>query len=251
MCVVVSRIDKLSVSQIFKVTFFLCTFIVLLQFCFRLEARELDVSDIETYIWKANPAEYAGEFHFGESENESSLYLVYIDNQWLAQIRSGMWNESGSKWVKSYQNLENVKINSTGSFYSEKYKGKFVKYSTGDGNFNYGLKLVNTWTEGIETEVGQRVSISLPEMFNGSFAEASYRKLSYVDLSRKTKVDLSIAFNEIKARYGYIFPKGSEADTYFNRQEWYQGEHPRVDNFLTWVEIENMKKIKHAIANND
>jgi hypothetical protein len=61
-----------------------------------------------------------------------------------------------------------------------------------------------------------------------------------------SKIELKIIRNEIFARYGMIFKKGSEMDLYFKKQDWYQPQYKSVDQFLTQLEKDNLTIIKKA-----
>lgn len=78
----------------------------------------------------------------------------------------------------------------------------------------------------------------------GLYPFVSERVLDYEELARYDLQQLKIMRNEIYARHGYIFRKGGEMEAYFKKQPWYQPLYTNVDQFLSSVETENIKKIR-------
>ena len=68
--------------------------------------------------------EYQFVYHFGDSEWESKLILIYGTNKWYAQIVSGSWSNDNTelKWIYEYENLTNVRIRRKHTFNGKKYK---------------------------------------------------------------------------------------------------------------------------------
>lgn len=191
--------------------------------------------------WKI---EYQHVYHFGDSEMESDLILLFGVNQVYAQIKSGGWSDDGKAWVWQYENLTNARI-SGNKFYSDQTDGEFVQYDSGQGIFK-GLLVDQPWsgmTEERETELGIR-SHPIADHFSGTYPQVSMRLLSREELTSLSKQELKIMRNEIFARYGYRFIPGGEMDTYFNQQAWYRSQHAHVDTFLTEVEKENVQLIR-------
>jgi hypothetical protein len=78
---------------------------------------------------------------------------------------------------------------------------------------------------------------------NGTFPELSTRKVDSAYLIKlKEHNELSMARNEIFARYGYIF-KNQELKKHFNSLDWYRPRYANVDSFLTEVEKWNIRKL--------
>ncbi|WP_159023344.1 YARHG domain-containing protein [Formosa sp. L2A11] len=77
------------------------------------------------------------------------------------------------------------------------------------------------------------------------YNQASSRKLNIEELNKMDSKSLKLMRNEIFARYGYIFKKGGEMDTYFRKQKWYRPEHKKVEQFLTEIERYNIELIIH------
>lgn len=74
------------------------------------------------------PSSYAGEYHFGFSEGESTLRIIYTRRTWVAQIRWAEWDDAIGGFVWHFKTLTTVQINENGSFLSEQHKGRFVYY---------------------------------------------------------------------------------------------------------------------------
>jgi len=183
-------------------------------------------------------------YHFGDSEMESDLILLFgIENDY-AQIKSASWSEDGKSMICFFENLANVRIEEN-KFYSDKTNGEFVIYDNGQEKIK-GLKIYKSWsglTENGEYEIGTK-SYPIDDYFSGKYPQASKRLLSKDDLIKLSKSDLKIMRNEIFARYGYKFKSGGEMDNYFNNQDWYSKQHDNVNDFLTDLEKENLKLIR-------
>ena len=189
-------------------------------------------------------AEYQGVYHFGDSEDESDLLLIFSLDKIYGQIRSGSWSADGKSWIWKYENLKEIKIEGN-KFTSKKSSGEFVSYDNGTERIK-GLKIYKPWSETPEAghyEIGLRKS-SLDKFLNGQFTQASTRILSKEDLIKTTKADLKLMRNEIFARYGLKFTAGGEMDQYFKKYDWYHAQYDNVDQFLTDIEKENINLIK-------
>lgn len=188
--------------------------------------------------------EFQYVYHFGESEAESDLIIIFGLDKEYAQIKSGKWSKNGQQWISHYENLTNVRIDGN-KFYSDQTNGQFVIYDNGQEKIK-GLKVYKPWsglTENNEYEIGIK-SYSIDDYFNGKFTQASKRLLIRDELIKMTKSDLKIMRNEIFARYGYKFQSGGEMEKYFKSQDWYSGQHDNVNDFLTELEKENLKLIQ-------
>ncbi len=204
-------------------------------------------------VWEWIPESkqgYQGVYHFGESEGESSLIVLVIGDKVVAQIREGEFNEEATEWILNYTNLTNVSIGENGEFYSDQYSGKFASHKKGLIDTN-GLKIVDPWSgtteqEG-EYELGRKVG-TIADEFYGSYTKASIQLLKQSDLKSLSKSELQLMRNEIFARYGYQFQKGGAMDSHFSKLEWHHPNHSNVDNFLTWLEKENIELIQKEEA---
>lgn len=203
---------------------------------------EINNSKVSAWLPKFT-LEYQNVYHFGDSEWESDLILIFGVDRYYAQIRSGSWSKDGNAWIWNYENLKNVRIEGN-KFYSDKTNGEFVIYKDGKQKIK-GLKVFKPWSgfEDNNYEIGT-FSYPINNYFSGKFTQASMRLLSENELRKLSKSDLKFMRNEIFARYGFIFKSGGEMDIYFKKQDWYQAQHKIVDRFLTDLEKENIKLIQ-------
>jgi len=199
----------------------------------------VDDSKINPWLPKLE-IEYQAVYHFGNSELESNLILIGTLDKWYAQIVSGHWTDNGRAWIRQYENLNNVRVEGN-KFYTDKTNGEFVCYDSGEKQIK-GLKVYKSWSGENGNEIGF-LSHSVSQEFSGKYPQASLRQLDKDELQKMSKIDLMIMQNEIYARYGFIFKSGEELDIYFKKQKWYSGQHNAVTNFLTRLEIENIKLI--------
>ncbi|MEL6562763.1 MAG: YARHG domain-containing protein [Bacteroidota bacterium] len=193
--------------------------------------------------------EYFGAYHFGDSESESTLFLIFSGTEYVAQIHKGEWNSDGTAWVMQYRNLTSIKIGKDGKFSSDQYQGEFVFFDD-FGESRKCLKIIDGWS-GItskkgEYELGTKYNTTLLEFFPGKFIMASIQDLDPEELQELTLEELKIMRNEIFARYGYQFRKGGQMDQYFKKTNWYRPQFSNVDDFLTSLEKKNIKLIQQA-----
>ena len=208
--------------------------------------QEIKESDLTNWIPKFE-TEYAGTYHFGESESESDFYLFFSGDCIIGQIKNGYWEEHTGIWISNYITLTNISIDKKGQFTSDQHSGQFIRYKMESGDYIKGLRINNPWTSWIndsEFEIGSRTKLKFEDMYYGKYSKASTRKLNIDELNQMSYQDLKLMRNEIFARYGYIFEKGGEMDNYFKKQEWYKAEHKNVVQFLTEIELYNIKLIK-------
>lgn len=202
------------------------------------------IDEKQVYKWIPKlEIEYYGEYHFGESEAESTLIFTGSS----AQIKSGEFKYLDDKWqwVWHFKSLHNVKIEKGGIFYSDEYKGEFVYYTEGGKRQKY-LKIYDSWsglTDKGQYELGVKIDAELSTTLPGNYAEASVFELELKMLQKLSSKELKIMRNEIFARYGYKFIKGGEMDLYFKRQSWYIPQHSNVKQFLTDIEKQNIELI--------
>lgn len=202
--------------------------------------QEADTTKISNWIPKFE-LEYAGVYHFGESESESDLNLFMSGDKLVGQVKKGSWDVNGN-WKSEFINLINVKIDKNGYFTSDKNSGRFIKYEN-----RKALIIDNPWSswiEGSEYEIGTKVDVKFKDLFYGKYTQASYKLLVTSDLKSFTKTELAIMRNEIYARYGYIFNAGGRMEKYFESQKWYRPEFKNVNSFLTEIELHNIELIK-------
>jgi hypothetical protein len=208
-------------------------------------AMEIEDSAVRPWIPKFE-IEYAGIYHFGESESESTLRIFYSGTLIIGQIQSGYWEKETGIWKGKYENLSNILIKKDGKFICDQYSGQFVIYSNHNSN-SKGLRIDkpwNTWLPKGEYEVGIRLKRNPYEGYAGKFPQASSRQLQEAELDSLSKTNMKIMKNEIFARYGFEFRTGGEMDKYFSSQEWYRAQHKSVNEFLTELELKNIELIK-------
>lgn len=191
--------------------------------------------------------EYDGNYHFGDSEGESTLSLFHSGTHIIAQIKNGTWNVDGTDWVWVYKNLSNVKIDSKGTFSSDEYHGHFVFHSAPDKSMKC-LQIYDSWSgvteKPSEYELGWKINSTVQDMFPGNYTQASLRVLTSSELSNMSYSELQLMRNEIFARYGYQFKEGGTMGTYFRSQKWYRPQHSNVNEFLSILEKQNLELIQ-------
>jgi hypothetical protein len=205
----------------------------------------IDESKIQSWTPKFL-MEYQGVYHFGDSEDESDLLLIFFLDKICGQIRSGSWSSDGKSWLWKYENLKNIKIKGN-KFTSNKSNGEFVLYGNERERVK-GLKIYKPWSEMPEVgqyEIGLRKN-SCDNFLSGKFSQASFKMLDEEELGKMTKADIKLMRNEIFARYGLKFSPDGEMDQYFKKQGWYHGQYDNVNHFLTDIEKENIKLIQKA-----
>ena len=188
-------------------------------------------------------SDYAQVYHFGDSEMESNLAIIYTGEKWYAQVSYGEFSETATEWIRKFVTFTNVRVEGT-KFYSDQTSGEFVLYK-GSKTLQC-LKVDVPWSglgEEGQYEVGW-ASHELKQNFSGKYAQASYRLLKDEDLENLSKDELQIMRNEIFARYGHIFRPGGKMEAYFKQQEWYSGHYPNVYDFLTELEELNIELIR-------
>jgi hypothetical protein len=181
-----------------------------------------------------------GVYHFGNSELESELILTIINDSCYAQIRSGSFTGAKHQFIWNFENLKNVRIQGY-KFFSDKTNGEFAVLEK-----RKGLIIYKPWrsvAKNGEYEIGLYVC-PLNKQFQGKYTYATWRLLTNDEMEKMTQTDLQIMRNEIYARYGYQFKKGSDMDLYFKKQPWYHGYYRDINNFLTGLEKQNIELIR-------
>ncbi|HEY5746928.1 MAG TPA: hypothetical protein VIU12_12675 [Chryseolinea sp.] len=92
-----------------------------------IASETIDESKVNSWTPKFT-MEYQGVYHFGDSEAESELLLIFTLDKISGQIRSGSWSDDGKSWIWTYENIKDIKI-SGNKFTSEKSDGEFVTYN--------------------------------------------------------------------------------------------------------------------------
>ena len=207
----------------------------------------VDSTELEPWIPKLT-AEYLGEYQFGDAIPDIQHLRLLAKNQetYFAQIVIRQYNEFTMDYTLSFLNIDNVTIDKHGQIDFHDFKGQFVLY-TGFGQRLKCLKLdrmlINPEREPYLYEIGKRTN-SPAKMFPGIYPMASLRELAQDELNKYSLHDLQIMRNEIFARYGYEFKEGGEMHEYFSQKNWYKPSNLDVTEFLTEVELANIKLIR-------
>lgn len=85
------------------------------------------------------------------------------------------------------------------------------------------------------------------------FPDSDTRRLTWDEVAEWDYESLGYAFNEIFARYGYVFNPGQKFEYYFNTKKWYRpNANPDNENcvypYVTTVEWDNYRLIKEVRA---
>jgi hypothetical protein len=204
---------------------------------------------------KKSLKERVGIYQFGESEGEWEFVLLQNKDSFIVQIFNGNWGQDliskQEAWLSNCKTFNNVSIqgnkiffgNYSGLFAEEKFKGKISKalllFCNPIEGRNYGKD---------SAQVGSFNYQSSIENFYQRDTTNDYHKLSIQILDdayfkSKTKSDLKIMRNTIYARYGLVFQKGGEMETYFRKKDWYKPHLKDVSTCLTTIEIQNLRTI--------
>lgn len=182
----------------------------------------------------ANPkiSDYEGSYHFGDSEGESQLEIIYSNAKLFARTdyaewENNTWAGKSDRLLIKYLNGKILidKINYELSF-SDKAKGLTSHYYKNiDGKTHHYIQF------------NPDNKIEKPK---GKYPETSFVKLTVDDLSRFSQSDLKIMRNEIFARKGHIFKQGGKMDNYFSQKEWYKPIEKINNSNLNDVEKHNV-----------
>jgi hypothetical protein len=237
---------KRKVKVFNNVSFFVLIFILVLLHA-NVWGQEIGVGaidEIKVMPWITKSIlEYRNVYHFGMSEMESDFRLIITDNACYAQIKSQHYGTAEGSFIFDYTNLKKVMIKGN-KFFSNKTNGEFVICEE-NGEKYFGLKVYKPWSVLLNKgnyEIGKK-SGEIEWSYPGKYPQASLRHLKEDELKTMSKTELEIMRNEIFARYGYIFSAGGKMEQYFKQQDWYEGQHKNVSNFLTDLEKENIKLI--------
>ncbi len=182
-------------------------------------------------------SEYAGEYHFGESEAESTMKIIVTPAKKVyVQRYSGEYDTKRNVWNLVVDNYKNVVI-SGNSIKADGFSAEFLTFSKENMN---GLLEKNKEKNETFYDFGY---FSDKLSFEGKYPEMSIREITREDLMKKTKEELKIMRNEVYARYGMIFQKNGDMDKYFSKQDWYYGRAKSTEEFLTQLEKDNIKLV--------
>ncbi len=179
--------------------------------------------------------DYEGSYHFGDSEGESQLEIIYSNAKLFARTdyaewENNTWAAKSDRLAIKYLNGK-VKINKTyyELSFSDKAKGLTSHY----------YKNIDDKTQHY-IQFNPNRKIEKPQ---GKYPEASFVKLAADDLSHFSKPDLKIMRNEVFARNGHTFKQGGELDYYFSQKEWYKPKGKIKNSNLNDVEKYNVALI--------
>jgi hypothetical protein len=124
----------------------ICLIYLLFQFqCYGQRIGVLYIDTAKVFPWLAEASsEYAGVYHFGESEAESEFTLEEKAGKMYAKIGSGEFSADAEKWYWTIDSLTNIRIEGN-KFYSSSTDGEFVFYDDEEGR-KKGLKVYKPWS---------------------------------------------------------------------------------------------------------
>jgi len=176
--------------------------------------------------------DYEGSYHFGDSEAESQLEIIYSNGKLFAKIVYGVFGNN--TWVAKSDRLPIKYVN-------EKVIIDETQYEL---SFSDGVKgLISHYYKNIDEKTHHNIQFNPDgkiEKPKGKYPEASFVKLTFDDLSSFSKSDLRIMRNEIYARNGHIFKQGGELDNYFSQKEWYKSIEKTKNSTFNDVETYNI-----------
>lgn len=209
-----------------------------------VQSYEIDFSTIEK-VEKPKISDYQGNYHFGESEGESQLEIIYSNGKLFARSVYYEWEKENwvLKQVREQLLFENgkVKIN---EILFELYKCLKATNSILDKG---DKGLVSHYYEKTDSKIHHFIQINSDgpiEVPKGKYPESSFVKLTSNDLSNLSKNDLKIMRNEIYARKGYQFKPGGKMDNYFSSKDWYKTLKKMTEINLSKIEKYNVDFIK-------
>ena len=182
-------------------------------------------------------SEYAGEYHFGESEAESTLKIIITPAKKIyMQSYSGEYDNKRNTWDLVVENYKNVRIDGN-SLRADKFDAEFLTFIKENEK---GLLVKIKDKTGLNYEFG---GFTGKLDFDGKYPEMSTREITKEELMKKSKDELKIMRNEVYARYGMIFQKNGDMDKYFSKQDWYYGRSQSTEKFLTQLEKDNIRLV--------
>jgi len=188
--------------------------------------------------------EFQGAYHFGESEGEYTLTLLYRNRKLYANNFYNEWDNQKNTWRTINDDLpcyyENGKIYIKNSSYELYTCIKETLMTLNEGT--NGLVSEFYSIEGGKIHHYTQFSEGRPIILYGNYPETSKTKLTIEILKSYTKKDLKIMRNEIFARYGHVFKKGGVMDTHFSLQDWYATKHFLPKDTNSTIPLSNIEK---------
>nr|WP_233098837.1 YARHG domain-containing protein [Aureibaculum flavum] len=158
--------------------------------------------------------DYEGSYHFGESEGESDLEIIFSNNKLYARTEYADWENN--TWVGK----------------SDRLPIEYSKHKTVIDKTEYELSisdnekgLISHYYKNVGEKTHHYIQFNPSndiEKPQGKYPESSFVKLTLKELTELPKSELKIMRNEIFARNGYIFKSGGKMDTYFSKKIWYK-----------------------------
>ncbi len=189
-------------------------------------------------------SDYQGSYHFGDSEAESQLEILYSNDQLFARTEYNDWENN--TWVLKHHR-ESVTYEKGILYIGDISYQLYVCADDSNLFLKKGTKGLASFYNEIENEKVyhylQFNDDSLVEKSFGEYPETSFVKLSVKDLQRYSKRDLKIIRNEIFARNGFIFKKGGEMERYFLQKKWYNSIDKTNTPSLDTIENHNVNLI--------
>jgi len=205
-----------------------------------VQAYEVDFSTV-SMVEDVQMADFQGSYHFGESEGESQLMILFSNGKLFACSKYYEWQQDGFHEKVDRQKVDfvdgKIKI---GKVLYELYQCTETTYLT----LEKGEKvLVSHHYEDSPENVFHYIQINSGtdiEPRKGRFPETSFVKLTEADLSGYSAHELKIMRNEIFARNGYTFKQGGEMESYFLKTDWYNAVQKQKEVVLSDIEKHNV-----------
>lgn len=186
-----------------------------------IEAYEISATAIQEVKVNNNLKLFQGDYHFGESEGESTLSIIYSNGKFYANESYGEWSENEESWVAINKRLPCKYENDILTIGKTQYKlyqvmQNTVELALGD------LGIVSKFYEEEGPYCNLQFNYKSPLIIYGKYPETYSVKLTEEDLKNYTKSELQIMRNEIIARHGHEFKLGGKMEEYFSKQNWYK-----------------------------
>lgn len=179
---------------------------------------------------------YEGSYHFGDSEAESQLEILYSNNKVFARKEYSIWEND--TWIpKSIRKSSSYK---KGILYVDNESFQLYTYDKEQGLGSSYNKTENEKTYHY-LQFNYDRSIKKPL---GKYPETSFVKLTKSDFINYSNHDLKIIRNEIFARNGYPFKIGGKMHNYFSSKNWYKHIKKTKTTVLSEIEKHNINLIK-------
>ncbi|MCK8520455.1 YARHG domain-containing protein [Aquimarina sp. D1M17] len=188
-------------------------------------SEEIEYHSLEK-LEESSAKEFQGNYHFGSSEAESDLSIIFSHGKWFAKEEYGVWEQE--TWARKTDRIkvsynDNTKVIKLGENATEYFAYTCVDNSNlflKKGAKGIGFSFTETENGKVYRYIQFNEGIKIKTI--GKYPEASFVKLTKEELGEYTKYELQIMRNEIFARKGYVFKKDGKMDNYFSTKEWYK-----------------------------